>query len=539
MNFLSPKSMAPIVALLVPSFAWAQGDGITFYDSIGSNPTSLFPLTNTDGEARPVTNLLFEPLLSRHWDTYEWQPEIASKWEISADGTQFTFTLDPKAKFSDGSPVTAEDVKFSFDVIFMDGVFTPHLKPDYEQIGKVEVLAKDKIRFTAKGVFYQNFDACASLIVFPKKHYMNMYAKDKTLTKAEATKFPLGSAPWVLDKWDDNQQIVLKRNPNYWNKEKRIKEGRWNWDRHLFKIIPDTSVEFETFRKGDLTYLGLTPKQWTMQTNTPEFGTRIKKVQTITKTAKGYNYIAWNNQHPILSNKDVRWALSHLVDLDTWNKKLSFGLNEPTIGPYSPKMEEHDPSLKPVPFSLKDARKRLAAAGWTKAGRDGFLVKDGKKLEITVLYPVQAKETQEPRMALFKNQAAKVGVSIQLKPVEWTSFTKLMDERKFDAVALAWGRGIDMDLKQIWHSSSIEGGGSNFVSYRNPEVDRLIDEHRKTMDRPGRIALARQLQKLIYEDQPYTFLDEPRFTMYAHQSTVKKERDAFAYSVGTTFWKLK
>ncbi|MCA2959873.1 MAG: hypothetical protein IOD12_06435, partial [Silvanigrellales bacterium] len=448
MTILSPKWLLACFTLLAPALAVAQGEGITFYDSIGSNPTSLFPLTNTDGEARPVTNLLFESLLSRHWDTYEWQPELASKWEISPDGTQFTFTIDPKAKFSDGSPVTPEDVKFSFDVIFMDGVFTPSLKPSYEQIGKVEILGKDKVRFSAKDVFYQNFDVCASLIVFPKKHYMKMYAKDKTLAKAESTKEPLGSSQWLVEKWDDNQQIILKRNPNYWNKAKRILEGRWNWDRHLFKIIADSAVEFETFRKGDLTYLGLTPKQWTMQTNTPEFGTRIKKVQTTTKTAKGYNYIAWNNEHPILSNKDVRWALSHLVDLDTWNKKLSFGLNEPTVGPYSSKMEEHDPELKAVPFSLKDARKRLAAAGWSKAGPDGFLVKDGKKFEITVLYPVQAKETQEPRMALFKNQAAKVGVSILLKPVEWTSFTKLIDERKFDAVALAWGRSLDMNLKQ-------------------------------------------------------------------------------------------
>ena len=158
MTILSPKRLLACFSLLAPALALAQGEGITFYDSIGSNPTSLFPLTNTDGEARPVTNMLFEPLLSRHWDTYEWQSELASKWEISPDGTQFTFTIDPKAKFSDGSPVTPEDVKFSFDVIFMDGVFTPALKPDYEQIGKVEVLGKDKVRFTAKGVFYQNFD---------------------------------------------------------------------------------------------------------------------------------------------------------------------------------------------------------------------------------------------------------------------------------------------------------------------------------------------------------------------------------------------
>jgi len=516
--------------------AWAQGTA-TWHTSISANPTSLFPLTNTDGEARPVTNMLFENLLDRHWDTYEWMPALAKEWEISKDGKAFTFTLDPRAKFWDGTPVTAEDVKFSFDIIFMDGVFTASQKPYYEQIEKVEILAKDKIRFHAKSVYYQNFDVVASLTVYQKKHYSKLYAKDHSLTKAEVTKDPMGTSPWRLEKWDDNQQIILKRDENYWDKDTLVKRGEWNWARYHFKIIPDDSVEFETFRKGELTMLPLTPKQWALQSNTPEFGTRITKVQATNKLAKGYNYVAWNSLNPVLANRDVRWALSHLMRLEEWIKKLDYGLSEPALGPVSPKMEENDPSLKPVPFSLKEARARLAKAGWTKPDKDGVLIKDGKRLELTIIYPVQAKETYEPRFADFKQQAAKVGVSILLKPVEWTSFTKLIDDKKFDAAALAWGRAIDGDFKQIWHSASANNSGSNFISYTNPEVDALIDEHRRTMDRAGRVALARKIQKLVYEDQPYTFMTEGRFSLYAHQKTVTKERDTYNYGIGSQFWK--
>ncbi|NBW82083.1 hypothetical protein EBR21_10065, partial [bacterium] len=314
-------SSAPVTRQLTASgsvamAATAERTG-TFIESVSANPTSLFPLTNNDGEAAAVQDMFFESLLDRHWDTYDWIPSLASKWEISKDGKQFTFTLDKKAKFSDGSPVTAEDVKFSYDIIFMKGVMCAHLRPYYSAIKKVEVLGPDKVRFTAGEVYYKNFDVVATLTVFPKKHYMKLYEKDNSMTKAEVTKDPLGSGQWLLDKWDGNQQITFKRNPNYWNKEELIKQGRWNYDRHIFKIVQEEPVEFEMFRKGDLTYKGLIPKQWAKQTSGPEFKSKLVRVKTVNKSPTGYGYIGWNLKNPILSNKDVRWALSHIADLKT------------------------------------------------------------------------------------------------------------------------------------------------------------------------------------------------------------------------------
>jgi microcin C transport system substrate-binding protein len=519
--------------------AGQKSEGGTFFAHLAANPASLFPITDLDGVARDVTDRLFETLLTRHWDTYEWIPELANKWEVSPDGKEFTFTLDPKARFWDGSPVTAEDVKFSFDVIFMEGVETASLKPYYEKIQGVEILAKDKVKFKTKDVYYKNFDVCAGLTIFQKKHYLKMYAKDKTLTKAESTKEPMGTSMWKIEKWDENQQIIMARDPNYWNKAEAIKNGLWNYDRYLFKIILDDSVAFETFRKGDLTFQSLSPKQWELQTKGPEFGTRITKVATRNKSAVSYSYLGWNFKNPILANKDVRWALSHLADVNKWIQKLDYGRGEPTIGPYSPKMEEHDPSLSLVPFSIKEARRRLAAAGWTKPGKDGILVKDGKRFELNVIYAVQSKEWAEPRLADFKNQAAKVGIDVKLKAVEWTSFVKLTEEKNFDGVTLVWQRNLEGDLKQIWHSSSANNNGSNMISYSNPELDALIDQHRATMDRSKRIELARKMQRIVYEDQPYTFFSERKQSLYAHQNYVQKKQDSYNYTIGQAFWQLK
>lgn len=509
-----------------------------FVEAISANPTSLFPLTNNDGEVAAVQDMFFESLLDRHWDTYDWIPNLASQWEISPDGKQFTFTLNKNAKFSDGTPVTTEDVKFSYDLIFMKGVMAAHLRPYYSAIKNVEILSPEKIRFTAGEVYYKNFDVVAGLTIFPKHHYIKLYERDNSMTKAEVTKEPLGSGQWLLDKWDGNQQISFKRNPNYWNKDELIKQGRWNYDRYIYKVVQEEPVEFELFRKGDLTFKGLLPKQWAKQTDGPEFQSKLVKVKAVNKAPTGYGYIGWNMKNPILANKDVRWALSHIADLKTWISKIEYDMQEPTVGPYSVKSEMHDPSLKPVEFDLQKARDRLSAAGWTKAGQGGVLEKDGQRLELTIIYPQQSKETTEPKLVDFKQKAAKVGVAINLKAIDWTTFTKLLDDRKFDGAALGWSRDADGDLKQIWHSESISNKGSNFISYSNKEVDQLIDQHRATLDKTKRIELARKLQRLIYEDQPYTFLTERLYTLYAHQSYVKKEKDTYNYTIGRAFWKL-
>jgi peptide/nickel transport system substrate-binding protein/microcin C transport system substrate-binding protein len=126
---------------------------------------------------------------------------------------------------------------------------------------------------------------------------------------------------------------------------------------------------------------------------------------------------------------------------------------------------------------------------------------------------------------------------MEIKTLEWNAFIKLLDEGNFDAVALAWsGAAVDHDPKQIWHSSSATKGGSNFVGYSNPKVDKMIDEAREEMDKKKRIQLMREIYKMIAEDAPYAFLFNEQYALYGHTSRMKMPKPTFNYTVGTSYW---
>ncbi len=126
---------------------------------------------------------------------------------------------------------------------------------------------------------------------------------------------------------------------------------------------------------------------------------------------------------------------------------------------------------------------------------------------------------------------------MELKYLEWNSFLKLLDEGNFDAAALAWGANdIDWDPKQIWHSSSAVVGGSNFINYKNPQVDKLIDEARLTIDKKKRVQTLQKVYEMIADDAPYVFLFNPKFVFYAHSSSTGLPGDTLRFGLGNNFW---
>ena len=185
--------------------------------------------------------------------------------------------------------------------------------------------------------------------------------------------------------------------------------------------------------------------------------------------------------------------------------------------------------------------KILKESGWIDSDKNGILDKiiGGKKIDLsfTILEPT---EMMMKYLTVFKEDASKAGVEINIKNVEWNSFVKLIEERNFDAVRLAWGGGtVDLDLKQIWHTSSISGAGSNFISYSNKEVDRLIDQYRKIYEKKDRIPLLQKAHAIIASEYPYIFFFNKSSTLYATTKRVVKPKDTFQYSLGQQYWSLK
>lgn len=309
----------------------------------------------------------------------------------------------------------------------------------------------------------------------------------------------------------------------------------------VLRFSSEENVSLELLKKGDIDFLGLRPDGFVKKTVGDVWDKKIIKVKTENKTPKGYNFIAWNFKHPILKDREVRKALGMLLNRPLMREKFEYNLSEPASGPIYVQSDYANPGVKAVPYEPSEALKILNKAGWSDSDKDGILDKliNGKKtqLSLTILEPAQEFMKY---LTVYKEDASKVGVDIQIKNIEWNAFVKQLDEKKFDAVRLAWvGGSVEWDPKQIWHSSSSKGAGSNFISYHNTEVDKLIDQARQLYEKEQRLPLLRKIHELISSDYPYVFFFNNKYTLYAHTKRVLKPKETFVYGIGQQFWKIQ
>ena len=145
-------------------------------------------------------------------------------------------------------------------------------------------------------------------------------------------------------------------------------------------------------------------------------------------------------------------------------------------------------------------------------------------------------ETSVKMLTLAKETMRKAGVDMNIKVVDWTSFLQLIDELKYDAVMLGWSRGAFPDPTALWHSRGAVKGGLNFVRYRNPEVDRLIEQAVRSIPDAERVKLYRRIHELIFADQPYTFMMERDHILLAYNARFKTVKPWYAYEVGENYW---
>jgi peptide/nickel transport system substrate-binding protein/microcin C transport system substrate-binding protein len=510
-----------------------------FKINIDEAPTTLNALSSTDYYATVVQEKILESLLTRNIDTRAWEPALAKEWKIAKDGMSFEFTLRDGVKWQDGKPLTAADVKFSFDAIVdpSNKYKTATKKSYYENIKSVEILAPNKVKFIVGKLYYANFLQVAGLPIVP----MHLY-KDPTKEQEKIlNKTLIGTGPYALESFDRAKSIILKANPDWWGKSDPSKKGMYNFKKITMRFIKEFSVSIPTIEKGDIDYLDLGTEEYMQKTSGPKWGKDVFKVKTQNKAARGYGFIGFNLTNPIFSSVKTREAMVHLFDRRTMIKKFLFDLSMPATGPQYLQSEYADPSIKPFEYDPKLALKLLKEDGWKQIPGEQFLSKivAGKKivLSFTIIEP-SAEFVKY--LTIFKENAKQAGVDVNVKVVEWNAFIKLLDERKFEAMRLAWSAGdptdLDWDPKQIWHSDSIAGAGSNFIGYKNLTVDKLIDEARLIMDEKERIKKLRQVYKIIAQDVPYIFLFNGKFSYYAHSARMGKPKETFQYGIGKDYW---
>jgi peptide/nickel transport system substrate-binding protein/microcin C transport system substrate-binding protein len=241
-------------------------------------------------------------------------------------------------------------------------------------------------------------------------------------------------------------------------------------------------------------------------------------------------------RNELFQDKKLRLALSHLFNREEMVKKFLSNMVYLANGPIYVQ-SEYNPGNKPIEFNPTLAKKLLAEAGWKDSNKDGVLDKmvNGKlrSLEFDLLY---VSKDSEKYFTLFQQDLKNAGVKMNIRQLEWNALLKNVDEGKFDTVAMAWSASVDPDPKQIWHSASIGGGGSNHIAYSNPTVDKLIDEARLIPDRKQRIAKLKKVYQIIADDAPYIFMFNRKYSTYGHSARVNKPSDTFQYDIGTAYW---
>lgn len=482
---------------------YAQGDWSV--NAFGNNLKTITPLISTDAYASEVQGYVQESLITRNPDTLEWEGLIAKSWQVSPDGLTITFQMRDDVTFSDGKPLTAEDIVFTYQFIMTDAIQAPRQRAYLEKIKAVKANGKYEVVFVYKEPYFEALELAGGLAIMPKHFYEPYLQKPQEFNESKG--LLLGSGPYSLSDpkgWTpDKGNVELVRNDRYWG------DVPPSFNRILWKIIQNDSARLTTYRNGEIDAYGARPNEYADLKGDTQIMGKSQDFAYMPPVA-GYSYIAWNQERAgkptRFADKRVRQAMSYLTDVQRIIKDIFLDYAEPAVSPFSNTSKQHDTSLQPYMANLQTAQALLKEAGYEDRNRDGVLEDaQGQPFAFKLTY-FEANEDTKRMVLLLKDLYARAGVKMEPSPQEWPVMLETMDKKDFDAITLGWTSGIETDIYQMFHSTQTQAGGDNFISYKNPQLDKLIDQARATVDEGKRMPLWQQAERIMYDDQPYTFL---------------------------------
>ncbi len=474
--------------------------GGSLITELGEEPATLNPVIATDVYEGIVNSGIYETLIRRNNQTLEFEPLLASSWEVSKDRLSYTFYLRKDVKWHDGTPFTADDVVFSYSSIRNPKVAAAHLQSYYQDVKSYTKIDSHTVRCEYARPYFRAFEFCGGIPIVPK----HLFNKGDFNTNPAGRK-PVGTGPYIFEHWETGREIRVKRNPDYWG------EPAW-LSQVVYKIVIDSTVKLQLLKKQELDMASLLPLQWSKQSCGESFR---KKFYKASYTTPGYNYIGWNSKKPFFEDKRVRQAMTHFVDRQTILREILLGLGEIVTTTFYVNSPEYPQGIKPYAYDPKKARELLDEAGWRDSDGDGIRDKNGIFFRFEFLLPTGS-ETGEKIATILKEELSRSGIEMSIRKIEWAVFIQSINERKFDAVTLGWSLGVESDPYQLWHSSQAEDG-SNFVGFKNPRADILIEEARKEFSRSKRIKKYEEFSRILHKEQPYTFLFARKSTVAVHK----------------------
>ncbi|MFZ2492156.1 MAG: ABC transporter substrate-binding protein [Thermoanaerobaculia bacterium] len=463
--------------------------GGTLIRRLDVDVVTLNPVIATSRYDRLVDNYLFTPLIYLDKNLHP-IPALAESWDVADDGLTYTFHLNPKATFSDGTPVTARDVLFT-----LKKIVDPHSE-SVQMAGAFELLDQAKSRVADDHTLHVVFRAPLAsqlirfneVLVLPEK----VYAKGDF--KRDFNDTPVGSGPYRLVKLERGKELVLERRKDYWGEQPYI-------DRVVFKVINDHTTAANALKRGDIDETFLPTDVWLRDRVRTDLQ---KKIEFLRFYTLNYNCIAWNNRHPILSDKRVRRAIAMAMPLDSVVNDLYQGTARAMSGPFTPDDWAYNPRVPVIRHDPEGAKRLLASDSWLDQDGDGVLEKKGKPLEIELIVMSGGGTTMQFAQ-LLQAELKAIGVRLDIAVLEGSVAIDRMLQGNYESILFAWDLDPDPDPFAVFHSSQMPPRGQNFVYYSNPEADRLIDQGRRELDHSKRVDIYQRLHEVLAEDQPYAW----------------------------------
>jgi microcin C transport system substrate-binding protein len=460
-------------------------------------PTTLRtqgPNSNSQQTAQ-LQGLVYESLIGLHPQTLEYIPGLADYWKVSPDKRTFYFHINPKARWADGTPVTAGDVVATWEFLVREDIKDPFSRMTwYDNYERPVAVSKSVVSVRTRHLHWRLFLYFgSSMQIYPAKE-MSRLTGDQYLNDYN-WKMQMGSGPYELKPEDikNQQSITLTRRPDYWAKDERAAIGLYNFDKITWQVVMDEELAFEKFKKGELDYYVVDKAQrWDEECGFDKVKNGwIQKRKIYTDIPQGTSGFVFNMRKPPFNDRNVRKAFALLFNRDKLIDKLFFNQYS-YLDSYFPGSIWANPDNPKIRYNPRMAARLLARAGWKTRNKDGWLEKDGRIFEVTLEYG----DAGFGRIfKVVQEDLKKAGIKLDLNLIDFDTLMKKVDERDFTLTYQAWGGLMFPNPVNAWSSELADKNGNN-----NTPGCKQYDV---TFDRAGQEKIIRRIDGLIFRTYPY------------------------------------
>lgn len=488
------RALAALLAavLMLSTTASAQGEpqrGGTFDMAVISSPLSYPLLQRSNLSDVLYQKLLFDGLVRYSLEDLSPSPALAESWDISEDGTVYTFNLREGVTWHDGEPFTADDVKFTMDLVLNPDIPSSASAYYRSVIDEVAVIDDHTVEFRLTGPVPDLLTQLGYNFFMLPEHVLSQYSAEELVDAEEFSANPIGTGAFRHSENLPGQYTRVDRNEDYW-------DGAPYLDSVVMRVIPDGNTQVAQLRSGTLDFAAITEPQVAGVESDPNINVRfVPQVN--------YHYFALNLDNPLFQDVRVRQAMMYALDRESIIENALLGRGEPALHAVSPILSAFNEDVMTYPYDPERANELLDEAGW-EMGPDGVRVKDGQRFTFELLVD-RGNVTREQEALIAQDNWRAVGLDPQYQFGEFATVVSRYREGDYTSRITYWITPPSEDIYNYWHSE----GSSNYTNYSNPELDALLEKGRVTVDPAERQAIYNEVQAILAEDVPALWLVYP------------------------------